>query len=358
MRLPKLLDRVGATRIREKATERRKHRVAAALAQADRLVRDGRTVEALDELAAANGEHRDSALELRLVELRHEAACSLGRGPGRSPWPPECEDPFPEVVGRLPEIDIADLSAEVVGGAVAYHGGLIVRRILGAPQVARVVEGIHRAERQRDRPQAGADYEAWYRPYPASGGTEARARVGREGGIWLADSPANAATVIDLLVSAGVIDAVAGHLGERPFFSLQKSTLRHSLPINNFTGWHQDGSFLGADVRTINVWMAMSACGSDRPTPGLEIVPTRIPEILSTEGGLGPISVAPALMDQVAAASPPSRPDFEPGDGLMFDERFLHRTYLHDNMTDDRYAVECWLFAPSHASADYLPFLV
>jgi hypothetical protein len=34
----------------------------------------------------------------------------------------------------------------------------------------------------------------------------------------------------------------------------------------------------------------------------------------------------------------------------MFDERFLHRTYLNRFMTEDRDALECWFFAPSHYS--------
>jgi hypothetical protein len=329
-----------------------------ALADADALARDGRIVEAVDRLAGANREHRAPAGDIRLLELRRAAAESIQPGEGRSPWPPSYEDPFPEIAGRVPEVDAADLSADLLGGAVAHHGGLIVRGILGATDVDRVVCGIHRAEAQRDNPTVGTDERSWYDPYPAGAGAQTRNRVASEGGIWMADSPANTATVLDLLSSAGVIAAVAGHLGERPFFSLQKSTLRHSLPINNFTGWHQDGSFLGPEIRTMNVWTALSACGGGRPTPGLEVVPKRMSEILSTEGGLGRISVAPALIDRISVDAPPIRPEFEPGDCLLFDERFLHRTYLHEHMTEDRYAVECWMFAPSHASAHYLSFLV
>jgi hypothetical protein len=332
--------------------------VASALARADALAIDGRTVDAVDRLAAVAGVGLDPALVTRLLELRYEAACSMDPGPGRSPWPPAYQDPFPAVAGRVPEVDISALSADIMGGAVAHHGCLLVRGILDAGQVEAVVAGMHRAERRRDATDDDFDDNSWYRPFAGPRGAPERARVAREGGIWLADSPANAALVLDLLSSAGVVAAVAEHLGERPFFSLQKSTLRHSLPINNFTGWHQDGSFLGPEIRTMNVWTALSRCGGDRPTPGLEIVPKRVPEILSTEGGLGPISVAPALVDKVSADAPPVRPEFEPGDGLLFDERFLHRTYLHENMTEDRYAVECWLFAPSHASAEYLSFLI
>jgi hypothetical protein len=331
------------------------------LSAADELVRVGRVRDAIDRLADANRARRDPAIEIRLLQLRQDAVCSLDRSSARSPWPPVYDDPFPETVGCLPEVHVADLNAEVLGGAVAHHGGLIVRNLLELEDARRIIDGIHRAEAQRHRIDDDVPEDegaSWYTPYPASHGVSTRGRVQRRGGIWMADSPANTALVLDLLVSRGVIGAVARHLGERPCFSLQKSTLRRLPPVFSLTGWHQDGAFLGSDVRTMNVWTALSPCGGDRPTPGLELVPKRLSEILSTEGGMGPISIAPALLDLVAADAPPVRPEFEPGDGLMFDERFLHQTYLHENMTDDRYALECWLFAPSHSSPDYLPFLV
>jgi hypothetical protein len=331
---------------------------AAVLLEAEQLLRDGRVVDALDRLAAANRERRDRAIEIRMLDLRHRAASSLPTGPGRAPWPPAYDDPFPDVVGRVPEVGCADLSAEVMGGAVAHHGALLVRGMLDAEQTARGFDAVRRTEAQRDRTDDDPNDDSWYRPFPAGPAGEVRPRVRRDGGTWLADSPAATAVLLDLLTSSGVISAVADHLGERPLFSLQKSTLRHSLPINNFTGWHQDGSFLGPDVRTMNVWVALTRCGSDRPTPGLEVVPRRVEEILPTEGGLGRIAIDATLVEKVAADTPPVRPAFEPGDGLLFDQRFLHRTYLHADMTEARYAVECWLFAPSHASTDYVPFLV
>ena len=182
--------------------------------------------------------------------------------------------------------------------------------------------------------------------------------VERRGNLWMADSPANAAVVLDLLETRGVIGAVATHLGERPCFSLQKSTLRHLRAVPGFGGWHQDGAFLGDDIRTMNVWAALTPCGGDLPTPGLELVPRRFDEILSTEGGMVAHSVDPDVIARVAGDTPPVRPVFGVGDGLMFDERFLHSTYLPEHMTDDRYTLECWLFAPSHRSPEYMPFLV
>jgi hypothetical protein len=108
----------------------------------------------------------------------------------------------------------------------------------------------------------------------------------------------------------------------------------------------------------MNVWTALTPCGGDRPTSGLEIIPKRMAEVLPSDSGIVRHSVARTVIDETIAETPPVRPEFEPGDGIVFDERLLHRTYLHENMTDDRYALECWLFAPSHPSPEYLPFLV
>ena len=40
-------------------------------------------------------------------------------------------------------------------------------------------------------------------------------------------------------------------------------------------------------------------------------------------------------------------PVFEPGDALLLDHLTLHRTAVDAGMTNDRYAIETWLFAPS-----------
>ena len=51
------------------------------------------------------------------------------------------------------------------------------------------------------------------------------------------------------------------------------------------------------------------------------------------------------------------RPIFEPGDALLFDERFLHRTAVEPEMTRERYAIESWFFAPSHYPGDQIPLV-
>ena len=202
--------------------------------------------------------------------------------------------------------------------------------------------------------------EAWFHQINVRGVPHAeglRAMVAQQGGTWLADSPSASAIVLDTLDAIGVRGAIEEHFGERPYFSLQKSTLRRSLPRHKMVAWHQDGSFLGGDVRTMNVWVALSPCGGDRPSPGLELVPRRFDEILPVVGIPTPHSVDFDLVDELTRELPTIIPAFDPGDGLIFDERFLHRTHLSPDMTEIRYALECWFFAPSHQAGDYTPLL-
>ena len=326
----------------------------------DSLVRDGRLVEAVDRLTARRRDCSPEA-ELRLLELRQAATRNYATGPGRAPWPPPYADPFPDVVDRLPEVETTDLDATVLGGAVRHHGCLVVRGLFAPDQVARTIESIRRAAAQREGNAAAAaedDPRVWFRPYPLDEVSAAvRRRVNKNGGTWLADSPAATAQVLDDLRSAGVIDVITEHLGERPFFSLQKSTLRRSPPDYGVTGWHQDGSFLGPDVRTMNVWIALSPCGGNQPSPGMEVVPKRVEELQPTDG-IGPVAITGVRVEEVAAGTPMLHPEFAAGDAMLFDERFLHRTYLTREMTEDRYALETWFFAPSRFTSGYLPFLV
>ena len=132
--------------------------------------------------------------------------------------------------------------------------------------------------------------------------------VAQQGGTWLADSPSASAIVLDTLDAIGVRGAIEEHFGERPYFSLQKSTLRRSLPRHKMVAWHQDGSFLGGDVRTMNVWVALSPCGGDRPSPGLELVPRRFDEILPVVGIPTPHSVDFDLVDELTRELPTTIP--------------------------------------------------
>jgi Phytanoyl-CoA dioxygenase (PhyH) len=328
------------------------------IAEVDRLVQDSDAVAALDALVAMNRAHPSPELQVRLIELRRRAA-EAHRPAGRSPWPPECDNPFPEVVGRPPEVAARELDGALLGAAVAHHGSLLVRGLFDPDAVERSRESIERASAAwglAPDQRTGVDYL----PTLTVGGMAAAQRENHAKAHtwWLADCPAAAAQVLDDLAASGVVDAIGEHFGERPLFTLQKSTLRRVQPEFRWTAWHQDGSFLGPETRAMNVWVSLTPCGGDRRAPGLEIVPRRVEEILPF-GHLGAVGIDGFAVHRTAGETPVIRPEFDPGDALLFDERMIHRTFLSEDveMMHERLAVECWFFAPSHPAEDYVSLL-
>ena len=335
------------------------------LARVEELTVEGRDVEAVDLLATINGATGGPLRRSGWWTSALEQPWATWRA-GRSPWPPVYPDPFPGCDRQICEVGAQQLTTDILAGTVAHHGCIVVRGVFSEPQAASIVDLIERVHRSREsghtNSECGGDFAegALYRPLPGAQPRDRslRRRVADRGGIWLADSPAATAQVIDWLAETNVIESVRGHFGERPFFSLQKSTLRRSQPVRKVTSWHQDGSFLDSSVRTMNLWVALSDCGGAQATPALEVVPKRVPEVLPVDNVMHNFAISFDLVAELTLDAPTVIPQFAPGDALMFDERFVHRTHLPQGMTRTRYALECWMFAPSHQSPNYTPLLI
>ncbi len=289
------------------------------LAEAARLEQVGRRVEAVALLTEANRRRPDVALERRLVQLRHDAFAELEPASPVSPWPPEVPDRFAGETG-LPEVGVADLTAQTLSAGILHHGALVVRGLVPPAGVERLVGDIDRASRRFVRDG---------------------------GGVWLVDSPRALFDVLEAFEEAGLRRVLTGHLGEAPALSVKKCTLRR-VPVTSSTDWHQDGAFLGDAIRTVNVWLALTRCGGDADAPGLDVVPRRFDHVVETgtEGAWFDWAVGQGVVDRYAD-TPVIRPLFEPGDALLFDQFLLHRTAIDPGMTRERHAIESWFFAPS-----------
>ena len=121
--------------------------------------------------------------------------------------------------------------------------------------------------------------------------------------------------------------------------------------------WHQDGAFMG-DVRALNLWLSLSRCGDE--SPGLDIVPRRLDDIVATTTDEAVLSyqVSQSKAEEAAGDKPIMRPIFEPGDALFFDELFLHQTGSDPSMPKPRYAIESWFFGGSKFPGEYGPLAV
>jgi hypothetical protein len=323
-------------------------------------------LEQVARLTVENRVRRDAATEERLVRLLHQAFAELDAAP-LAGWPLAFDDPFPETRGRPPEISPAELNPAILGGAIQHHGCLLVRGLFSPERVATLVEDTECAFRARTDAEAGApasETTPWYVPFEPGAEwpslKDAQRKWVRDcGAIWIADSPAAMFDVMEGLREAGIPELLRDYLGEPPAMSVNKCTLRRVHPAAS-GAWHQDGSFLGSGMRTVDVWVALSECGGDTSAPGLAIVPRRIDHVLAThlEGAVSSIAVGADALDEVLRGEPPLRPDFAAGDALLFDELFLHCTGGTTDKTSDRYALEAWFFAPSAFPSMYVPMAV
>jgi hypothetical protein len=319
------------------------------------LVAKGRLLEAIDVLSAANRAGRDAAVERQLLGLRHDAFAQIDRSrPLRAFTSPPPDGP----ALREPPVATPDeLTPEMLHSAIVRRGCLLVRGLLAPALVERLVDGIDRAFAAADAHadgKAGEDTLPWFDPFPrASGGALAinRKWVREAGGVWTADSPRVMFDLLETFDDVGLRDLITGYFGQRPALSVNKCVLR-KVPLDVRYDWHQDGAFLGRDIRSVDVWLALTHCGDE--APGLDIVPRRLDRIVETgtEGAIFPWAVAGDVVDEAAGDVGVCRPIFEAGDALLFDHLLLHRTARDPAMTRERYAVETWFFAPSAYPAE------
>ncbi|HEV2677622.1 MAG TPA: phytanoyl-CoA dioxygenase family protein [Aliidongia sp.] len=335
--------------------------VSVILDQARSMVAEGAILRAVDWVTKANRTLRAPELERQLVTWRTAAFAALDAARPRVVWPPEYADPFPGHPG-LPQVEAEALTAEILGGAILHHGALWVRGLASAGEAERLRQDIDRAFAARDAFHAGAPLDET-NPWYAQAVTEEtlasrRGWVESGGGAWTADSPRVLFDLVELFNGKGIVDVIAGVLGERPALSIGKSTLRR-VPCTTNTDWHQDGSFLGPSVRTVNVWLSLSDCGED--APGLDVVARRLPYVVQcgSHGAYFDWSVGPGMVGILEqGGAEVVSPVFAAGDALLFDQLMLHRTGVRPGMTKSRWAVESWFFAPSSFPMEQAPIVV
>ncbi len=330
------------------------------LAEAEALVAAGQILDAVDLLHVANGAARHDDVENRLAQLRNRAFEALDKAPGFPTWPMPVDD-VDTGPARIPSITPGELTAEGVRRAILSHGCVHVPGLLSPEQVAGFVAGIDHvlALRKELEGQPLVGRGSWLSALPLPperAALLARKWVAGDGGGLMCDSPRLLEQVLSTYEEAGLKDLLTAYLGERPVLSANKGTLRRAR-LQGGTDWHQDGAFLGDDIRTLNVWVTLTDCGTDAPT--MDIVPKRFDHIVETGSG-GAIfdwAVGPAVVETLSVEAPVVRPQFRAGDCMLFDDMLLHRTALSPEMTRTRHALEAWFFAPSSYPSGQVPIV-
>lgn len=336
---------------------------------ADQAEADGRLLDAVQVLLDANRRSPDPAVEERLLIARHRAYEEAARASGgRAEWPPAAPDLTPGIKG-IPEIHRDDLTVEAVASAVRHHGVLLVRGMLGEDDIKHMQVVIDEVFAKHDAWEDGSmnptETRPWFVPFTPEGDhlhkheSLARGWVREAGGVSTVDSPRGLHEFLEVLERCDIRDILTEYFGEPPAISAKKNTLRR-VPTHLFlSDWHQDGSFLGTEIRSLNLWLSLTRCGGDTDVPGLDIVPRRMTEVLET-GNPDSIfnwSIGPGLVEPFLEDTPIVSPEFAPGDALFFDEMLVHRTAIPPQIGAERYAVESWFFAPSHYPEKEVPLM-
>lgn len=298
----------------------------------------------LNDLTQANRIERSTARERALLLARHDLALQRLQDPGPLLPADPSTAPF-ELEDGLPVVQSSQLDACVARAAIMRYGSLLVRNLLPLSDVGQLVAVIDSVFGAFD---AGDSDDAWFSPFPGRDESvdATRAWLRTKGGILTGDSPRATFEVAEIFTAAGIARLAEDYLGQAPILSLDKWTIRRGT-FESGIEWHQDGAFLGEQVSALNVWLALSACGTDAPS--LDVIPRRLDEIVSTgtEGASYNWSVAEDVVIRVAGPAGWRRPCFGPGDALLFDDKLLHRTGGNAAMPLRRYAIETWFFAPS-----------
>lgn len=340
-------------------------RIRSAIAKSNLKISQRKYRHAIKILTQANHKVNSSEIETRLRDIRHEAFFHQTFKSEFETWPPKISDRFANFEG-IPEVARNQFSGDLLRDGVFTHGSIIVRDLLDENDVNLLRSGIQETYKHHDLHSSGASIEEtqpWFVPFVPrkSLSQEVIDRTWyRSGGAELAaDSPRGLFHLIDCLERNGIIDVVAKYLGERPALSVRKTSLREiPFTLNTEVGWHQDGAFLGKEIRTMNLWIALTDCGVDAPS--MDMVPRRLTSIVETgtEGAAFDWAVSPQMIKNACGGVEPAHLQFKVGDAIIFDEMNLHRTSTSPVMTKNRFALECWFFAPSCYPMDQLPILL
>jgi hypothetical protein len=328
-------------------------------------------VKRIDELTASNRRSPDPAVERELLRLRHRAFAQLKTGGSAGTASPNGRAEL-EIVDGIPVIDGNHAGAGMVRAAIERHGSVRIRGLLPAEEVERLKRGIdatfdasgaygeakERGDLDGFERSGAAAYFHPFKPLPGYTLGGGRNWNRNDTSIWAADSPRVMFELVEAFDRHGISRLTEDYLGERPAISMNKTMLRRVPPSGGGADWHQDGAFLGDDIRSLNVWLALTPCGRD--APGMDVVGRRLEEIVPTggEGANFNWSVAPEEAERAAGEAGVVRPEFEAGDALLFDHLMLHRTASEPTMTKPRYAIETWFFAPSAYPAKQVPLVL
>ncbi|MCB1614899.1 MAG: phytanoyl-CoA dioxygenase family protein [Pseudomonadales bacterium] len=310
--------------------------------------------------------HRQSP-DFETAVALYKSRCELAEqltGRAETPykiWPPaNIPDLFADKKTVIPEVTASELTPELALSAIVHHSCIMVRGMFDRETALSMVDDAWSVltpmlDGSYDSKGSYPD-EIWPKFGPCRG---MRKNAMNEKSLLIGDSPELTFRVLEAFGKSGLTRLVSSLFGEQPALLWSKWGFRHVPPETvkmirdtGLSPWHQDGTFMGTEIRVINAWISLCDCGRD--APGMHILPKKVGPVKTGTGNAARHDVVGE--DMVAALSadnPVYAPEFHIGDVLLFDKYLLHRTQpYNEQMVNTRYAIESWFAAPSnyHAS--------
>ena len=306
----------------------------------------GNAVEALRQLMAANRLEPNASREILIRDLRITQDLY---GPSTPPTLGQAPHSL-SYVQDMPSCALHEVTPEILRAAFADRGCLYVPNafdVASTDLLRDAVEGAQNASRAEQADPGWCSVPKLPTSKQALDVAGARSFARGSNGCLATDSPRAMFVICDIFERKGITAIAERYLGEAPVLSASKFMLWR-VPPGPEASWHQDGRFLGQgmDIRSLNVWTALSDCGES--APGMDLV-LDYPDhyIMAAEDSAFDWSVSNTQVAELSKRVPVVTPRFRAGDILMFDQWLLHRTSRRIDMTDTRYAIESWFFAPS-----------
>ncbi len=338
----------------------------ALLSHANELTSQGQWRQAIESLSCHA--KNDATLEKQLIELRRAGFSKIHWPTPQLDWPTVACDAFEGDSALIPEITPDDLNAATLASGIIGKGALIVRNLLTPEQVQQLkycIDVSIQARRNYHQSPSKPSSSPWYGfPENITGGPVQygkKQKTDSTGSMWVSHSPRSARILIELYKHLNLPLLLTKYFGEAPALPVRKWVMRKVAPMEgdvnwNF-GWHQDGQFIGENIRTVNMWIPLSHCGPGTQATGLDIVAGNERKIYETgtHGAFLDWNVGYGLIKKMG--NPIVKPVFQPGDALFFDHYNIHRTGSIPGLTEDRYAIETWFFAASTIPENQMPLI-
>ena len=301
--------------------------------------------------------------------IEERLAYFSGITPEEDPVLPELspEDHSFKFAGSIPEIPAAELTAQTLSGAMSKHGLLLIRGLVDSQQCKRfrhMIDSTLDAPRSTlKKPLPESEVRSFYNNPPRNlpqllpdlDINQLRAFLKISHACMCVESAGLALNLMEFYEALGLKGLIADYLGEELCLSAQKWVLRRVPEDVREDGWHQDGSFMGKGIKSLNMWLPLSYCGGSSGAPGMDIVPALIREIYCSPDGLYDWSLSTSNVTEWFAESPPESPTLEPGDALFFDHYSVHRTQYRKEFSRPRYAIETWFFGSRSFPKNQIP---